>query len=238
MENTSCTSQCHDNCTCLLGNLSDWLRKAFAQLQECSDCTQCQTAHTVQGKYSAQNRNAHILQVAEVVCNRHQDIGKTVRFRCILKQALVLLIKNSCCLRFVAKYFYDLLPVNHFFYIAVYIAQRCLLCYEIFSALSANMLDNHHHKNQKGNDKQREPNTCYQHRNKHSHNRNRGRDELRQTLCHHLPERISIVGIQAHNIARCILVKIANRQFLHMGKHIIPNLFQNTLRNWHHQPDV
>lgn len=56
--------------------------------------------------------------------------------------------------------------------------------------------------------------------------------------CHHLPERIGIVGVQAHNIARCILVKIANRQFLHMGKHIIPNLFQNTLRNWHHQPDV
>ena len=46
-------------------------------------------------------------------------------------------------------------------------------------------------------------------------------------LC--LPERVGIVGVQAHNIARCILVKIANRQFLHMGKHIIPNLFQNAL---------
>ena len=49
---------------------------------------------------------------------------------------------------------------------------------------------------------------------------------------------IGIVGVKTHDRAVCILVKIADWKSLHMFKHIVSHLFQNTLSDINHHSGV
>lgn len=55
-----------------------------------------------------------------------------------------------------------------------------------------------------------------------------------QALGNRLPERIGIVGVNAHNIAVTMGVEIADRQRLHPGEQPVADLLENPLGNRHH----
>ena len=61
---------------------------------------------------------------------------------------------------------------------------------------------------------------------------------LGDRLADHLAQRIRIVGVKAHDRAVGTLVKIADRQGLHMFEHIVPHFFQNALSDINHHSGV
>ena len=51
----------------------------------------------------------------------------------------------------------------------------------------------------------------------------------------HLAQGIGIVGIVAHHVAVGVGVKVADRQRLHVGEHIVPDCFQRSLSDRYNQ---
>ena len=57
-----------------------------------------------------------------------------------------------------------------------------------------------------------------------------GVDELRQTLADHLAQGVGdIVGVDRHDIAVGVGVKVFDGQRLHMGEHFVTQVFQRAL---------
>jgi len=83
----------HDDRVELLGDLADRHGEAAAQLQERGNCTQCQTAYAVERQCTAQHCQQHILDIAQIVHDRHKDIGEAVRPCGVLEQFVVVLVE-------------------------------------------------------------------------------------------------------------------------------------------------
>ena len=237
-EDASCSCQCHDDRTGLLGDLADRHGEAAAQLQERGNCTQCQTAYAVERQCTAQHCQQHILDIAQIVHDRHKDIGEAVRPCGVLEQFVVVLVEVRLGLFLVAEHLDDFLSVNHFLDIAVYRTNGVLLLHKESTAFAAYKLGNKHHQCHKRQHKQRQPDTQPHHCHEHCNDCDDRRKDLRDTLCQHLPERIGIIGVQAHYIAAGVGVEKANGQRLHMGEHLVPNGFQNALCHNDHEPVI
>ena len=189
---------------------------------------QCTTQHCQQD----------ILHIAQIVHDRHQDISKAVCPGRILEQGIVVLIKALLCLLLMAEYLNYLLAMNHLFDIAVDSTDGVLLLYKKCAALAAHKLGNQHHQCHKDQHKQRQPDAQPHHRHKHCNDRDNRRKDLRHALCQHLPERIGVIGVQAHHVAAGVGVEKANGQCLHVGEHLIPDGFQNALCHNYHEPVI
>ena len=187
---------------------------------------------------TAQHCQQHILHIAQVVHNGHQNVGKAVRPGSVLKQLFVLLVETSLGFFLVAEHLDDLLSVDHLFNIAVHRTDGVLLLDEERTALAAHELGNHHHHCHKRQDKQRQPDAQTHHCHEYGNHRHDGRKDLRHTLRQHLPERIGVVGVQAHDVAAGMGVEKADGQRLHMGKHLVTDGFQNTLCHHDHEPVI
>ena len=137
-----------------------------------------------------------------------------------------------------AEYFDNLLSVDHLFDITVYVTQRNLLLDKVFSASTSHRTDYFQNDKNKSNNDQRQPETDTQHGNKYDYNRHNRIQQLWDTLRDHLAQCIGIVGIMTHDIAMCVGIKIPDRQFLHVGKHLITDFFQNTLSDNNHKTVV
>ena len=123
----------------------------------------------------------------------------------------------------------DLLAVHHLLDIAVDPAQILLLGdEEAPGALDA--LDGKRHR--RGNHEQRDDQQRHvedNHRSHDAHNRHNAGNELRHGLGNHLPHGVDVVGIDAHNIAVGVRVKILDRQALHLGKELDAQVFERAL---------
>ena len=137
-----------------------------------------------------------------------------------------------------AEHLDNLLPVDHFLDIAVNLAKRGLLLQKVFCRLPADPLDHHQHHGDACQHEQRQPHIGRQHGDKHRDDRHYGGEHLRDGLAEHLLQRVCIIGKMAHQVAVGMGVKIADGQGLHTPEHLVAHLFQNALRNGHHQPVI
>mgnify|MGYP007099199020 CR=1 FL=1 len=119
----------------------------------------------------------------------------------------------------------DTLSVHPLFHKPGNICDGNLLFQEIFSTVSSDRLCDKDEQEDHNNSQNRQNRAQRHHGNKRNHDGNGRHQHLRDGLVNHLTQGIRIIGVKTHDGAVGILVKIADRKFLHMFKHIISDLF-------------
>ena len=134
-----------------------------------------------------------------------------------------------------AKYLDYLLPVYHFFHIAVYISKGFLLHDKEYSDLARYDLYDLQDKKHCDNRNKCKPYADVKHTDKYRNDGKHRRNELCHRLCNHLAECIGVISVKAHNIAVSPCIKRADGKPLHFLKHLVPDRLQCTLcyRNHH-----
>ena len=230
--------QRHDDGIGLLRNLIDWLVKALIQRQEGDQRADGQAEVAAGGQQAADHRAEHIAQVAHRHRQRHDGVGDAVGVVGALTEGIVELLEAREILFLVAEDLDDLLAVHHLLDIAVDPAQILLLGdEEPPGALDA--LDGERHR--RGDHEQRDDQQRHvedNHRGHDAHNRHNAGNELRHGLGNHLPHGVDVVGIDAHNIAVGVRVKILDRQFFHMAEQIFSHIMKSSLCNVYHDQIV
>ena len=123
VKNPLSTGQSHDHRVELLRDLADWVGQTLGELEEGCDDTQGNTApQAIEGQRSAHHGDDHILDVANVDEDGHEDIGVLVGLISAFKQGVIHTVKALLGLLLVAENLDHLLAVDHFFDIAVQIA--------------------------------------------------------------------------------------------------------------------
>ena len=136
------------------------------------------------------------------------------------------------------KYLDNSLSVHALFHKAGYICQRHLLADKILSTVPTDLSGNKSHNKNNCNSQNCQKRTQCHHGNKSDNNGKKGHQRLGNCLADHLSQSVGIVCVKTHNRAVCPLVKIADRKSLHMFKHIVSHLFQNTLSDINHHSGV
>ena len=221
VKDTLCTGKCHDDGVKLLCHLHERLCKALGKLQVGSHDTKCDSPNSCNGKDPAENCCQDKLQVSDVSDDRSHHVTVFVRLCRTLKKSLVQFVKFLFGFLFMVKNFDNTLSVHTLFDKTCHICEGHLLSNEVFSTLCTDLsCDKQHQKNDQ-NRQDREQRAQNQHGNKGNDNRKQCHQRLRDRLADHLSQGIRIIRIKTHDRTVCILVKIADRQSLHMFKHIV-----------------
>ena len=133
-----------------------------------------------------------------------------------------------------AEHLDDLLAGDHFFDVAIDIAQRLLLGGEILGGVAADLDGDQHHGENCQDYKNRQNQVVGYHGDKDRQNGHQGRQQLGNTLGEHLAQGVGVVGVVAHGVAEGVGIKIPDGKGLHVSKHIIPDIPQNALRDGCH----
>ena len=121
------------------------------------------------------------------------------------------------------KYLNHTLSVHTFFHESCDLGQIQLLTDKVFSAVPSNRLgcQKHHHNDHHGQNSQHRAER--QHCDKSDHNGQRSHQHLWDGLVNHLSQGIGIIGVETHDGSIGVVIKIPDRQGLHMFKHLIPD---------------
>ena len=136
------------------------------------------------------------------------------------------------------KYLDHSLSVHSLFHKAGHISQRHLLTDKEFAAVAADESGNGKHYENDHHCQNRQQRAENDHGNKGNNNCKKRHQRLGDRLADHLTQRICIVGVKAHDRTVGPLVKIADRQGLHMFEHIVPHFFQDALSDINHHSGV
>ena len=105
---------------------------------------------------------------------------------------------------------------------------------KVLGRVGGKILGDQQHNPDHDQGEHRQRHTEYNHGNQHADNGNSAVQQLRHALADHLAQGINIVGIQRHDIAVGVAVKVFDGQRLHMGKHFIAQALQGALGNVSH----
>ena len=141
----------------LLADLGNGVCKAFVQTNEGDYRTDGHARQTVDAQNRAYNSHQRVADPADVGVDGHQQVGVSVRLVGAVSQSFVHFMKISLCSFFVAEYFYNLLPVQHFLNKSVHSAEIDLLADKIFSRKFREIrrYQKHHHGGKDGDNGQR-----------------------------------------------------------------------------------
>ena len=231
--------QGHDDGVELLGDLVDGVGEALGQLQEGGDDAQGDGGvHAAEGQGAAHHGHDHILHVADVDHNGHQDAGVGVGLVGAVEHVVVDAVEAVLGLLLMAEDLDHLLAVDHLLDIAVQGAQGALLAEEV-AAAAARQEPGHqqgeedahqHHHSQQG--------VGEQHAQEGDQNGHGGVDDLGDALGEHLAQGIHVVGVDAHHVAVGVGVKVLDGQGLHVAEQVVPDGFLNALGDHDHVPVV
>ena len=178
LEDTSGAGQSHNNGVHLLGNLSDRVGKRFTQLQETGDHTNGDISNMVVSKNTADNSQNDILEVAQVIHDRHQNIGKTVGIGGIAAQFFIQAVKGFFGTLLIIKDLYNFLPINHLFNVTIGSTQGFLLFDKVTATVAGNFAGNLQHKENGDSHNKGKINTGSQHSHCNGDNRYSRREHL------------------------------------------------------------
>ena len=133
-----------------------------------------------------------------------------------------------------AEYLDHLLPINHFFNIAVDPTDFLLLLLEVSAALAADSGNDEQHQDQGHDDQNGQLPAVIEHHDEYADNRNGGGNKLGDCVAQHFPDGVCIVGIPAHEISVCVGIEEPDGQMLHFGEHIRPDSEQGPGGNAQH----
>ena len=129
----------------------------------------------------------------------------------------------------------NLLPLHHFLDITIHFSKITLLLYEISPASAGGLFRGKKHNCHHRQRDDRQGNTEHHHTDKYADNRERAVQKLRHALGDHLAQCINIIRVHTHDIPVRMLVKIFNRQCLHVDEHLISHVHKRSLRHIDHQ---
>ena len=231
--------QGHDDGVELLGDLVDGVGKALGQLQEAGNNAQGDGGvHPAEGQSAAHHSHDHVLDIADVHHDRHQDAGVGVGFVRAVEHFVVDPVKAVLGLLLMAEDLDHFLTVDHLLDITVEGAQGALLAEEVAAAAAGQEPCHHQGEADAHQDHNREQGVGEQHTQEGDQDGHRGVDDLGDALGEHLPQGVHIVGVDAHHVAVGVGVKILDRQGLHVAEQVVPNGFLYALGHHDHVPVI
>ena len=238
LEDALCTGQCHDDAVGLHGHLADGHIEALVQGQERHDSTQCDAAHAGDGHGCAHQSTDGVADVAQLSVDGHHDVGEAVGLLGAVLELVVQLAEALEGFLLVGEDLDDLLAFHHLFDIAVHFAEVALLCDEVLAALLGDLLgaEEHQGHHQYGDDS--ELPAQHAHAGKDGNDGDGAGHQLRDALAEHLTEGIHVVGVDGHDVAVRMGVKVADGQALHVGKELGAQVAQGTLGDVDHDAGV
>ena len=229
---------CHDDAVGLLADLADGLGGVFIQGQEGNQGAQGQAQIAVQSEKGSHYGAEHIADIAQVAVDRHGDVGENVGlFRTVPK----LFIQHAELLQallFVAEHLDHLLSVHHFLDVAVDRAQIPLLSGEIHGRFSRDAGGDQEHEADHGQGDQGKGKIQKEHADKGGHNGHGGVDELRNALAYELAQGVHVIGVDGHDIAMGMGVKIPDGKRFHVFKQFDAQRAHGSLAHVDHDPVV
>ncbi len=190
--------------------------------------------HVVEYKHAAEYRDEHVQHMTDVAEYGHKHIGVTVGAVGLIVERFVYLVEVSLCRVLVAKHLYDLLSVHHLLDVALEPADGHLHRDKVLARAAADYFGDEHYDSHAAQNDESQPKAVPQHDKEQRQHHYRRREKLRQRLRHHLPERVYVVGVVAHDIAVLIGVEVLYRQILHAVEHSQMQFFEIALRDHRH----
>ena len=195
-------------------------------------------ADAVKGQKAAGHGDNHVLDVADVDQDGHEDIGVFIGLIGALEQGVIDLVEARLGLGLVAEDLDHLLAVDHLLDIAVQIAQLHLLADKVAAAAAGQEPGDTEHAKDTDDDHPSECQVGDQHTHKGDQDHHAGVDDLWDALGEHLAQGVHVIGIDAHHIAVGVGVKVLDGQRLHMAEQVITDALLHTLGDGDHQPVV
>ena len=186
----------------------------------------------------AQHRHDHIVQIPELHHDGHQDVRHGVRLVAGSPELFVLSAELRDALFFVRKDLDHLLSAHHLLDVPVHLSQVSLLQPEEPPGLGSDLSGGEQDPEGHAHGDQRQRNVQDAHADEDAGDAADGVDELREGLSDELPQRVRVIGVDRHDVAVGVRVKITDGKLFHVGKQIFPDAPHGPLSHLHHQPVV
>ena len=238
LKDTLCTCKSHNDAVGLHGHLADGHIEALVQGEEGHYSAQGHPAQVAHSHSRTHQSADGIADISQLCIDRHHDVGVAVGLLCTLLQLIIQLAEAFQGLLLMGKDLDHLLAFHHFLDVAVDSSQVLLLLQEELSAHGSDLLgaEQHqgHHQQRDSRQGQAEHTHTGQHRNDGDH----AGHQLRDALAQHLAQGVHVVGIHRHDIPVGMGVKITDRQALHVGEQLHPQVAQGALRYIDHDAGI
>ena len=235
-KDTRTAGQCHDDRVQLHGDLADGLVELAVQHKEAGQPAQRQIAAEAADNQRATDDSAEdIAQVAQLAVDRHRHQRVGVGLVGALEQLIIELVELIDGDLLMAEHLDDLLAVHHLLNVAVDLAQLLLLPEEVFAGVPGQILRDQQHNADHCQRQQRQRDTEVNHRCQHADQRDDRVDQLGQALADHLAQGVDVVGVDRHDVAVGVGIKIFDGQRLHVGEHLVTQILQRALCDAGHQ---
>ena len=238
LEDALCTGQCHDDAVGLHGHLADGHIEALIQGQECHDSTQRDAAHAGDGHGCTHQSADGVADIAQLSVDGHHDVGEAVGLPGAVLELVVQLAEALEGFLLVGEDLDDLLAFHHLFDVAVHFAEVALLCDEVLAALLGDLLGAEEHQGHHQHGDDGELPAQHAHAGKDGNDGDGAGHQLRDALAEHLAEGIHVVGVDGHDVAVGMGVKVADGQALHVGEELDAQVAQGTLGDVDHDAGV
>ena len=242
LEDAARSGKPHDDGIDLVGDLSDVSAELLGHVEEGYDDAdpkrQTGDAHVLHmcgEEDAAGHGNDHVKDVSRVVQDGAEDVCVLVRFVGGIVQFVVDGVEIPLALLFMVEDLDHFLAGHHFFREPFDLSEFFLTRDKVAGGASADLLGDQHDREEAHQHDQRHPDAVVQHDEEDGEDRDRRDQQLRETLGDHLPQRIDIVGIVAHDIAVLMLVEVGDRKLLHIVEEPHAQFFERSLRNGRHQ---
>ncbi len=199
----------------LLGDLRDGLRELAVERDERDDRANAEPTDAVQGERGARGGHDHVGEVAHVGVDRHDEVGGQQGAGAALPQPLVGLAEALDGVVLVVEDLDHLLAVHHLLDVAVHRAEVALLLDEVAARELGEMRGHKQHDDHEEAGHERHGNRQAAHGHEGHHERDGRVDDLGQRLAVELPQGVHVVGVDGHDVAVLVRVKVADGQALH-----------------------
>ena len=222
----------------LHGELGYGVGEAAVQADEGHDRAQGDAANTVDGEDGADDGADDVAQPADIGVDGHEQVGKGIGLGGALAQGFIDLVESGLCLFLMAEDLDDLLSVHHLLDVAVELAEVALLLDVILGGELGELprYVEHEHSREQADDGE---NGTQDHHGYKGGDHGDGRvDGLRYGLAHQLAQRVDVVGVDAHDVAVGVGVKILYGQRLHVREQVVAQGAHGALAHVDHQAVV
>ena len=193
-----------------------------------------EAADAADGQRTADHSAEHVAQVAQLAVDGHRRQRVGVGLVGAVEQLIVEFVELLDGGILVAENLDDLLAVHHFLDVAVDLAQLLLLLEEVLAGVAGEILGGQHHSADHDQGQYAQRHAEVKHGQKYADYRNDRIDQLGQALADELAQGINIVGVDRHDVAVGVAVKILDGQGLHVDEQVVAQTFQGALGDLGH----
>ena len=194
----------------LLRDLRDGLREVAVERDKAHERADGEAAYAADGRRRAYGRDDHVGEVPDVGVERHDEVGDEVCAGGRLEHAAVHATEVLAGTILVVEDLHDLLAVHRLLDVALEGTGRRLLL-GVVAARERGEAHGHCRHNRHERDRERrERHREHAHGDEGDHERHERVHHLRQRLAVELAQRVHVVGVDGHDVAVRVRVKVAD----------------------------